>query len=550
VLARVVGALSERARVNTHTLLGDPAGRLLARAAAADLLVVGSRGLGAVRRLLLGTVAEKVHQQGRNEEINPSPRAPACTNTRRIIPTMRGRVLIVDDEPEMVESTARLLTLAGHRCTTTTVAQEALAALESQPPDVLLTDLKMPGMEGLELLRRAHRVDPDLPVIVITAFASIESAVGAVKEGAFDYLPKPFSAEQLRVAVDRAFRQRELRRENRNLRRQLQQTLGLENIIGRSPAMVRVFELIKKAARSEANILVLGESGTGKELVARAIHANSERAPRPFVPVDCASLPENLLESELFGHEKGAFTGAVKAKSGLIEMANHGTVFLDEIGELPLALQSKFLRALQERTIRRVGGTDLIELDLRVVSATNRDLRQQIAQGRFREELFYRINVIAIELPALRERAGDVTLLAHAFLDKYGRGGGLTLDEAALAALEAYAWPGNVRELQNVIERACALADGPTVRPRDLPDYVLSRSGARAPAGAATDGGTPAMRTDLPLKRAKEQWMESLEGAYLRELLERHQGNISAAAKVAGIDRKTFHRLINKYRLR
>jgi DNA-binding NtrC family response regulator len=406
-------------------------------------------------------------------------------------------------------------------------------------------------MDGLELMRRAHQIDPDLPVIVITAFASIESAVGAVREGAFDYLPKPFSAEQLRVAVDRALRQRELTLENRNLRQQLQQTLGLENIIGRSPAMVRVFELIKKAARSEANILVLGDSGTGKELVARAVHANSERASRPFVPVDCASLPEHLLESELFGHEKGAFTGAVKTKAGLIETANRGTLFLDEIGELPLALQSKFLRALQERTIRRVGGTGLIEVDMRVVSATNRDLREEIAKGRFREELFYRINVIAIELPPLRERAGDVTLLAHAFLDKYGRGRGLTLDEAALAALEAHAWPGNVRELQNVIERACALAEGPTVRPRDLPDSVVSLPPvAGTPAGPSADGRTPATRTGLPLKEAKERWMESLEGAYLRELLERHQGNISAAAKVAGIDRKTFHRLINKYRLR
>ena len=464
---------------------------------------------------------------------------------------MPGRLLIVDDEPEMVESSARLLGLAGHQCVTTTVGHQALALLESERPEVLLTDLKMPAMDGLELMRRAHQIDPDLPVIVITAFASIESAVGAVKEGAFDYLPKPFSAEQLRVAVDRALRQRELTLENRNLRRQLQQTLGLETIIGRSPTMVRVFELIKKAARSEANILVLGESGTGKELVARAVHANSERASRPFVPVDCASLPEHLLESELFGHEKGAFTGAVKTKAGLIETANRGTLFLDEIGDLPLALQSKFLRALQERTIRRVGGTGLINVDMRVVSATNRDLREEIAKGRFREELFYRINVIAIELPPLRERAGDVTLLAHAFLDKYGRGRGLTLDEAALAALEAHAWPGNVRELQNVIERACALAEGPTVRPRDLPDYVVSRPPvAGTPAGPSADGCTPATRTDLPLKEAKEHWMESLEGAYLRELLERHQGNISAAAKVAGIDRKTFHRLINKYRLR
>jgi DNA-binding NtrC family response regulator len=463
---------------------------------------------------------------------------------------MPGRILIVDDEPEMVESTARLLALAGHRCATTTVAGEALALLESQRPDVLLTDLKMPGIEGLELMRRAHAIDPELPVIVITAFASIESAVGAVKDGAFDYLPKPFSHDQLRVAIDRALRQRALALENRNLRQQLQETLGLENIIGRSPAMVRVFELIKKAARSEANILVLGESGTGKELAARAIHANSERASRPFVPVDCASLPEHLLESELFGHEKGAFTGAVKTKSGLIEMADHGTLFLDEIGELPLALQSKFLRALQERTIRRVGGTGLIEVDLRVVSATNRDLRAEIAEGRFREELFYRVNVIAIELPPLRERAGDVALLAHAFLDKFRRSRELALDQAALAALEAYPWPGNVRELQNIIERACALADGPTVKTRDLPDYILSRPAPAAGSGPAADGGTPPTRTDLPLKQAKDLWMESLEGSYLRELLGRHQGNISAAAKVAGIDRKTFHRLINKYHLR
>jgi DNA-binding NtrC family response regulator len=451
----------------------------------------------------------------------------------------------------MVESSARLLGLAGHQCVTTTAGHEALALLESQRPEVLLTDLKMPGMEGLELMRRAHQLDPDLPVIVITAFASIESAVGAVKEGAFDYLPKPFTANQLRVAVDRALRQRELRLENRNLRQQLQETLGLESIIGRSPAMVHIFELIKKAARSEANILVLGESGTGKELVARAIHANSERASQPFVPVDCASLPEHLLESELFGHEKGAFTGAVKTKSGLIEMADRGTLFLDEIGELPLALQSKFLRALQERKIRRVGGTGLLDVDMRVVSATNRDLREEVAKGRFREELYYRINVIAIELPPLRERAGDVPLLAQAFLKKYARGQPLTLDEAALAALEAYAWPGNVRELQNVIERACVLTDGTAVRPRDLPDYVFRRQRApdARPAPAADCLG-PQSRTDLPLKQAKEQWMETLEGSYLRELLERHRGNISAAAKAAGIDRKTFHRLINKYHLR
>jgi DNA-binding NtrC family response regulator len=462
-----------------------------------------------------------------------------------------GRLLIVDDEPEMVENCARILRPAGHQCLLTTNPREALALVESQHPDVLLTDLKMPVIDGTELLRRAHELDVMLPVIVITAFATIESAVAAVKHGAFDYLPKPFSAEQLRVAVDRALRQRELQVENRNLRQQLQLTLGLDNIIGRSPSMVRIFELVKKAARSQANILVLGESGTGKELIARAIHANSQRASKPFIPVDCASLPEHLLESELFGHEKGAFTGAIKTKAGLIEMAHGGTLFLDEIGELPLALQSKFLRALQERQIRRVGGTALLDVDVRVVSATNRDLREAIMKGTFREELYYRVNVIAIELPPLRERAGDVTLLAHAFLKKYGRGKLNGFEPEVLPTLEAYPWPGNVRELQNVIERSCALADGETVKLRDLPDYLRERPLTRRPGPASPlDDARATATVDLPLKEAKERWMAVLEGSYLRELLAQHHGNISAAAKTAGIDRKTFHRLINKHQLR
>ena len=461
---------------------------------------------------------------------------------------MPDRILIVDDEPEMVENCVRILRPGGHQCLTATDPHAALTLVENERPDVLLTDLTMPGMTGTELLRRAHEVDAALPAIVITAFATIESAVSAVREGAFDYLPKPFSAEQLRVAVDRALRQRRLQLENQSLRQQLHETFGFDNIIGRSPAMARIFELVRKAARSEANILILGESGTGKELIARAIHANSPRASRPFVPVDCASLPEQLLESELFGHEKGAFTGAIRTKPGLIETAAGGTLFLDEIGELPLALQSKFLRALQERQIRRVGGTHLVDVDIRVVSATNRDLQGAIAKGQFREELYYRINVVAIELPPLRERAGDVRLLAHAFLRRYGGSRLTSIDEDALAALEEYAWPGNVRELQNIVERGCALAEGESFRRRDLPDYVVQDR--RPAATARADGPGIATRTDLSLKDAKERWMETLEGAYLRDVLARHDGNVSAAAKTAGIDRKTFHRLINKYRLR
>jgi len=411
--------------------------------------------------------------------------------------------------------------------------------------------LKMPGADGMELLQRAHKLDAALPVIVITAFATVESAVAAVKQGAFDYLAKPFSVDQLRVAVDRAVRHRGLQRENRNLKEQLAQTYGFENIIGQSPAMSRIFELVRKAARSEANILVVGESGTGKELIARAIHANSPRVAEPFVPVDCASLPEHLLESELFGHERGAFTGAVRTKPGLMEAANRGTLFLDEIGELPVGLQVKLLRALQERQIRRVGGTGLVDVDVRLVSATNRDLREAAAKGQFREELYYRVNVIAIALPPLRDREGDVRLLAQAFLKRYGGGRVRGIDDEAMTALERYRWPGNVRELQNIIERACALADTETIGPRDLPDQVLMPSAA--PRDTASVSGVVAMPesgTELPLKDAKERWMAVLEASYLRELLARHDGNISAAAKAAGIDRKTFHRLINKHQLR
>jgi DNA-binding NtrC family response regulator len=461
------------------------------------------------------------------------------------------RVLIVDDEPDMLENCSRILSRQGYVCTTAGDGAAAAAILERECPDLLLTDFKMPGMDGMTLLRRAHELDPALPVIMITGFATIEAAVAAIKEGAFDYLPKDFSVDQLRVAVERGLRHRGLQVENRNLRRQLEQTLGLENIIGRSPAMAAVFELVKKAARSEANILILGESGTGKELIARAIHANSPRAAQPFVPVDCASLPEQLLESELFGHEKGAFTGAVRNKPGLVETAHPGTLFLDEIAELPATLQVKLLRALQERQIRRVGGTALVDVDVRVVSATNRDLQGAIAKGQFREELFYRINVIAIRLPPLRDRAGDVRLLAHTFLRRFGQGQVTAIDDEAAATLERYAWPGNVRELQNVVERACALADGHTVTVRDLPDHIrqakappLAAPTALAPLGAAPAG------TDLSLKAAKEQWLQVLEVSYLRELLARHDGNVSSAAKAAGIDRKTFHRLINKYDLR
>ena len=340
---------------------------------------------------------------------------------------------------------------------------------------------------------------------------------------------------------------RRLELEVLNLREQLRGAFGFENILGRSAALQQVLELVRKAARSDANILILGESGTGKELIARAIHANSPRAAQPFVPVDCASLPENLLESELFGHEKGAFTGAATAKKGLMEAAHRGTLFLDELGELPLALQVKLLRALQERQIRQVGGTRQIDVDIRIVSATNRDLRALVAEGKFREDLYYRVNVIDIALPPLRERSDDIELLATHFLRKHARGPQVTakgFEPEAMIALETYSWPGNVRELQNVIERACALAEGEMITLAELPAHL------RTPAGEA---GRP-LRTDsankLTLKEARERWVGQLEGAYMANLLKQAGGNVSEAARNAGVDRKTLRHLLTKHGVR
>src|SRR6185437_4884584 len=326
--------------------------------------------------------------------------------------------------------------------------------------------------------------------------------------------------------------------ENRHLRDQLRGVFGFENIVGRSTALQQVLELVRKAARSEANILILGESGTGKELIARAIHANSPRAAQPFVAVDCASLPENLLESELFGHERGAFTGAVASKQGLMEAAQHGTLFLDELGELPLGLQAKMLRALQERRIRHVGGNRELEIDVRIVSATNRDLRALVTEGKFREDLYYRVNVIDIALPPLRERRGDVELLATSFLQRYAGGAAGRVkgfEPEAMIALGSYSWPGNVRELQNVIERACALADGDAITLAELPLYLRSP----APAPALARAADPSAR--VTLKEAKERWISQLEATYVADLLKREGGNVSEAARKAGVDRKTLH---------
>jgi DNA-binding NtrC family response regulator len=457
------------------------------------------------------------------------------------------RILIVDDEPDVTWSWMRVLESAGYRCLAATQPEQGLHLLESERPDLLITDLRMPGLDGMEILRRARKIDPAMPVVVLTGYASLESAVAAVKAGAFDYLSKSFSNDQLRLTVERALAQRRLQLEVFHLRDQLRGVFGFENIVGRSAALQQVLELVRKTARSDANVLILGESGTGKELVARAIHANSPRASQPFVPVDCASLPENLLESELFGHEKGAFTGAVASKQGLVEVAQRGTLFLDELGELPLGLQAKLLRALQERSIRHVGGNRQVDIDVRIVAATNRDLRALVAAGRFRDDLYYRVNVIDIVLPPLRERPDDVELLAAFFLGKYGRNGQAAVqgfEPEVMIALETYSWPGNVRELQNVIERACVLAEGETITLAELPAHM------RVPTLLRDRSGGDDQTGKLTLKQARERWIGHLEGAYVADLIQQAHGNLSEAARSAGVDRKTLRQLLAKHGIR
>ncbi|MFB3073918.1 MAG: sigma-54-dependent transcriptional regulator [Candidatus Methylomirabilales bacterium] len=454
----------------------------------------------------------------------------------------KQRILVIDDEEDMLENCSRILDRLGYEALLESDGGKGVVRFEQEHPVVTLTDLRMPGMDGLEVLRTIRRIDPEALVILFTAFATVETAVEAVKEGAFDYIPKPFSADQLQVVIERALTQRRLLDENRRLREQLTETYRFENIVGRSRPMVQVYDLIKKVAASEANILIVGESGTGKELIARCIHANSSRAARAFIPIDCASLPEHLLESELFGHEKGAFTGAIATRRGLFEEANGGTSFLDEVGDIPLPLQAKLLRVLQERQVRRVGGNRFTDVDVRVICATHQNLADMVQQGNFREDLYYRLNVISLPLPPLRDRPGDTPLLAYHFLRKYAAQSGKKVKAIApetLELLEAYPWPGNVRELQNVIERAVVLAEGEMVTPAELPANL--RLPQKVPAAMVAD--------HLGLKKAKRQWVEAFEREYLITLLKKHQGNISQAAKTAGVDRKTIHRLLKRYRI-
>ncbi|HJZ88188.1 MAG TPA: sigma-54 dependent transcriptional regulator [Polyangia bacterium] len=403
--------------------------------------------------------------------------------------TAAARVLVVDDEPNMCRSLAILLREEGrYQVDTAGTGAEALAKLERT--DLVLADLSMPGMDGLELLRRIREQSADIQVILMTAYSTVQSAVEAMKSGAFEYLLKPFANEELLAVVESALRLRRLTRENRRLRQQLDEGARFGELLGRSEPMKRLFHVIERAAETDATVLVRGESGTGKELVARAIHFQGHRSDGPFVALNCAALTPTLLESELFGHEKGAFTGAIRTKIGKLEQASSGTLFLDEIGEMPQLLQTKLLRALQERSFERVGGNETVRVDIRVIAATNRDLEKAVSEGAFREDLYYRLNVVAIDVPPLRERLEDVPLLAEYFLVSKAEEMSArrkSLSEPARQALSEYDYPGNVRELENIIERAIVLADDDVIHPQDLP---IRRKGPPAPQVSDLLGGS------------------------------------------------------------
>lgn len=454
----------------------------------------------------------------------------------------RSKVLVVDDEREILENLDRLLTGEGYECATLQDSSRFREVRAEVEPDVIITDLRMPKADGMTLLAVAQADDPALPVILITGFGTISSAVEAMQEGAFDYLAKPFTAEQLFVAVERASRHRQLLTENRELRERVDSVGG--RVLGSSAVFARVLDRVARVAPTDANVLITGESGTGKEVIARLVHDQSRRAEGPFLAVDCAALPDGLLESELFGHEKGAFTGAIARRRGLLTEADGGTVFLDEIGELSVPLQSKILRALEQRQVRPVGDSRLIDIDVRVVAATNVDLESAVADGSFREDLYYRLNVVQLELPPLRRRREDLPLLSGVFLKEAAESAGRRLPHItpeAWAALERYRWPGNIRQLRNVMHRMVALDDDGQVGLSDLPAEV--RNGTKRNAGGRSSEDIP-----LEYEEAKDQATREFMRAYLDRLLEAHGGNVSTASRTAGVSRRTVHRWLAEYR--
>jgi len=450
------------------------------------------------------------------------------------------KILIVDDEKSMRDFLAIILKKDGYYVSTTSDGEEAIRAIQKDIYDLVITDIKMPKVDGLDVLKAVKETAPQTVVLMITAFASTETAVEAMKEGAYDYIMKPFQIDEVKLIIKNALEKKSLREENIRLKREIRDQAGLDKIIGRSEKMQRVLELVHKVADSNSNILIYGESGTGKELIARSIHFNSRRVDKPFVTVNCSALPEALLESELFGHMKGSFTGAVVNKEGLFEVAHEGSLFLDEIGETPLPIQVKLLRVLQEREFRRIGGTKDIKVDVRIIAATNKNLEKAVAQGTFREDLYYRLDVIPIYLPQLRFRMDDIALLVEHFLEKLARRTGKSvrsLTPDAVNLLKAQEWKGNVRELENVMERAVALASTDMLTPQHLQECLQRPVSTREVLSAEI----PAEGVDI------ENLIDSLEKDLLLKALQRSKGVKKEAARLLGLNFRSFRYRLEKY---
>jgi DNA-binding NtrC family response regulator len=455
----------------------------------------------------------------------------------------RERVLVVDDEPDLLESCAYFLERAGYETRCASSAAEALEMLQQESFGVVLSDVRMPRMSGMELLSAIRERDPDIEVLLLTGYPDLQMAVSAIKQGAFDYLAKPYGEADLIERVAKAMAHRRVKDQNEGLRERLRSGVAGRQLIHQSKSFGDAMAMLERAARTAASVLLIGESGTGKELLAHHLHDSSDRADKPFVPVDCASIPADLFESELFGHKKGAFTGASNDKLGLFQVADGGTLFLDELGELPLEFQSKLLRTIQERTVRQIGSSSQRDVDVRIVAATNRDLQKEVEQGNFRSDLFYRLDVVRIAVPPLRDRIGDVDVLVQHFLKRFGMDTGITrIASAAEERLRAYHWPGNVRQLRNAIERACALGNAPELTLHDLP---------------------PELRGDQPMPRAESKDSElgtfqemkarriaAMEQSYVEGLLKKHKGNVTHCSEEAGMARSAFQKLMQKYAIR